>query len=218
MRADVLTAAPALVVGVGGLGCAAAPVLADAGVALTLCDFDRVEERNLARQPLYRRDDIGTLKVECAADALVAAHPGLDVTLVPLPFDAALVDDAHVVLDCTDDPATRALVHESCVRAGVPLAWGAVDGAHGQHALVVPGGPCLRCLWPDVGAARPCGVDTDAGVMRRVGVLQAEAALDALAGGGQAGVLSWFDGADGSVGTVRFARRPDCATCGPNLT
>lgn len=194
----------ALVVGVGGLGCAAAPVLHKAGVQLILCDFDRVEERNLGRQDLYGPDDVGRLKVDAAADKL----PGVETHAAP--FSPDLVAGRDVVLDCTDEPGTRALIHQSCLNAGVPLVWAAVADDAGQLATILPGGPCLRCLWPSVGEPTPCDANTDAEALRITGRSQGEAALAVLAGNDEPGQLHLLGPAPR---TIAFAKRPGCPAC-----
>ncbi len=195
----------ALIVGVGGLGCSAAPVLAEAGVALTLCDFDRIEERNLGRQDLYTSKDIGWMKVEIAAERLPVASVHAE------PFRPEMVDGHDVVLDCTDEPGTRALIHQSCLERSVPLAWAGVAGDMGQVAVVLPGnGPCLRCLWTGVGEPQPCDANTAADALRATGRRQGECALEVLQGQVLAGTLELIDE---PPRTIRFERRSDCAAC-----
>lgn len=201
--------AKALIVGVGGLGCSAAPVLPDAGVALTLCDFDAIEERNLGRQDLYAAADVGRKKVDVAKQRLVG-----DISVIDGAFDAAMVSGHDVVLDCTDEPGTRAAIHQACLDAHVPLVWAAVGESTGQLATIVPGeGPCLRCLWAGVGEPAPCDERTDADVLRRTGREQGMAAAAVLMGAAETGVLHLFDGADDEARTIRFTQRDDCSAC-----
>lgn len=196
----------ALVVGMGGLGCSAAPMLAKAGVALTLCDFDTIEERNLGRQDLYTQDDIGKRKVDVAKTRLDG-----EITIIPEAFDAAMIAGHDVVLDCTDEPGTRAAIHQACLDQGVPLVWAAVGGTDGQLATVVPGnGPCLRCLWSGVGEPAACDDRTDADVLRRTGKAQGIAAAAVLMGSPETGVLRMFSGVDAPPRSIRFKRRADC--------
>lgn len=195
----------ALIVGVGGLGCAAAPVLHEAGVRLTLCDFDRVEQRNIGRQDLYTEADIGRLKVDAAAERL----PGIQV--VNRPFDPSMIADHDVVLDCTDEPGTRALIHQACLEVGVPLVWAAVGRDVGQRATVIPGaGPCLRCLWAGVGEPTPCDENTDGAKLRETGAAQARAAVDLLEDRAEPGILHLLDD---PPRRIRFTRRADCTAC-----
>lgn len=198
--------ARALVVGMGGLGCSAVPVLAKAGVRLTLCDFDTIEERNLGRQDLYTADDVGQRKVDVAKTRIDA-----DVTVIPEPFDAAMIAGHDVVLDCTDEPGTRAAIHQACLDQGVPLVWAAVGGIDGQLVTVIPGdGPCLRCLWAGVGEPAACDDRTDADVLRRTGKAQGAAAAAVLMGSAEVGVLRMWSGKDAPARSIRFKRRPDC--------
>lgn len=198
----------ALVVGIGGLGCSAAPILAQAGIPLTLCDFDRVEERNLGRQDLYSVADVGRLKVEVADERLDG-----DVAIVAEPFDAAIMAGHDVVLDCTDEPGTRAVIHHACLDAGIPLVWAAVGGVDGQLATVIPGdGPCLRCLWAGVGEPAACDDRTDADVLRRTGREQGLAACAVLMGSAEVGVLRLFEGLE-DARSIMFEKRTDCVAC-----
>ncbi len=188
--------------GVGGLGCSAAPVLFNAGIELTLCDFDTVEERNLGRQALYEAGDVGKHKVDVAAHRLGAA------TIHRVPFRPEMVAGHDVVLDCTDEPGTRALIHQACLEAGIPLAWAAVGGDIGQAAVVIPGnGPCLRCLWTGVGEPMACDDNTDAGALRRTGMLQGELAVQLIEGTAQPGQLHLLDE---STRIIQFSQRSDC--------
>ncbi len=199
----------ALVVGMGGLGCSAAPVLADAGIALTLCDFDIVEERNLGRQDLYNQADVGRKKVDVAKERLDG-----DIRIVTDPFDAAMIGGHDVVLDCTDEPGTRAVIHQACLDAGIPLVWAAVGGTDGQFATVVPGaGPCLRCLWAGVGEPAACDDRTDADVLRRTGREQGMAACAVLMGAAETGVLHLLEGPATEGREILFERRDDCTAC-----
>lgn len=228
-----------LVVGAGGLGCAVAEALVRAGVrALTVADDDRVDATNLHRQLCYRSSDVGSLKVEALARALGAlaasARPGdatsgldlddLDLVTLPRRLDAAeattLARTHAVVVDATDGDATKLMLNDACQAAGVPLVHGGALGWAGQVAVIMPGGPCLRCLFeapPDVGPeAATCAA---AGVMGPlpgvIGALQALAVLRLLqaprgAGAGQGRLLS-YDARSARFRTVRFSRR--CPAC-----
>ncbi len=206
-----------LIVGLGGLGCPAADLLARAGVArLGLCDFDRVETSNLDRQTLYTPADVGRPKVEAASERLQTIAPEVRLDRHPTPFAAAMVDGYDVVLDGTDDPGSRALIHHACLEAGIPLVWGAVSREEGQTTVVVPGrGPCLRCLWPTPGDAPACDDRTPGPATATIGALQASAALRLVAGRPVAtGELTLYDGATARFRTVRYDRRIDCPGCG----
>lgn len=152
-----LQEARVLVVGLGGLGSPVARYLAAAGIGhLSLCDFDTVSASDLHRQILYGPGDVGQGKAATAGPRIQSTHPDCAVTLLERPFEADDVVGHDVVVDCTDEPGTRALVHHACLAAGVPLVWGTVEGWDGQVATVVPGGPCLDCLFPEGREARAC--------------------------------------------------------------
>src|SRR5512139_756640 len=143
-------AAHALIVGTGGLGNPAAQFLASAGVGtLTLVDADVVDLTNLQRQILFAMDDVGTPKVEAAARRLAAVNP--EVRIVPVAKRvgdaelAALVVAADVVLDCTDNFATRHAINRACVAARTPLVSGAAIRFDGQIAVFDPREPSASC-------------------------------------------------------------------------
>jgi len=141
------------VVGAGALGCAAARTLArDGGVRITLVDFDDVELSNLQRQVLYSDADLGRSKVAAAA-ARLADEFGARVATVHGRFDAgtgpALVAEADIVVDATDDPATKFLISRLCTEARTPSVYAGVARTGGQWMLVVPGrSACLECVFP----------------------------------------------------------------------
>lgn len=206
-----------LIVGLGGLGCPAADLLARAGVErLGLCDFDTVEASNLDRQTLYTPADVGRPKVEAASERLRAIAPEVRLDIHASSFDAAMVDGHDAVLDGTDDPGSRALIHQACLDADVPLVWGAVSREEGQTTVVVPGdGPCLRCLWPTPGDAPACDDRTPGPATATIGALQASAALRLVAGRPVPhGELTLYDGATARFRTIRYERRPHCPGCG----
>lgn len=207
-----LADATVLVVGLGALGGPAALLLAAAGVGrLRIVDLDAVALHNLPRQTLYAETDVGRSKAEAAADALRARNREVRVEPLARTFQESDLDGVDAVLDCTDDPGTREWLHALAVARGVPLCWGAVEGWDGQWATVVPGGPCLRCLWPAPGDAPSCADVGVAGpVSTTVAAQQALAALRVLLGTGSGGTLSLLDGRTGAVDAVRFRARPGC--------
>ena len=221
-------AARVLVVGVGGLGCPAALALVDGGVGhLTLLDDDVVAESNLHRQVLYGTADAGRPKVEVAAEALgrrrARGGSGLDVTpragRVTAGNALALVQGLDVVLDGTDQPATKFLLSDACVRAGVPLVHAGAVRWQGQLLVMRPGDPCLRCLFEDIPPAEglSCAEQGVAGpVVGVLGALQAERALSMIDGdpGVRGGELVVYDGLAGTLRTVHFGRDPECRGCG----
>ncbi len=220
-----LQAARVLVVGAGGLGSPVLLYLAAAGVGrLTIVDGDRLTRSNLNRQVLYTEADLGRPKAEAARDHLLALNSELEVIAHSFPLTAengaALVADSDLVVEASDNLATKALVNRLCVEAGVPLVWGAVERLEGQMGLFLPGHACRACIFPP----RPPGADETpsaevgivgaaAGVM---GSLQAVEAIKVLTGAGRPltdAILLW-EGSTQQWEVVRVARNPHCPVCG----
>lgn len=217
-----LRAARVLVVGAGGLGAPAALYLAAAGVGrLRIADPDIVSLSNLQRQVLFQMGDLGTLKVEAAAARLGALNPRVTVEPRPVAFDAvtagALVDGCDLVLDGTDDFATRFAVNAAVMAAGVPLVSGALGRWSGQVG-VFGGRPCYRCLVPEIPPdAETCSAVGVVGAL--AGVIGSMMALEAVklicgAGSPLVGRLLLYEGLTGDSRTVRVGADPDCPVCG----
>lgn len=220
-----LAAAHVLIVGLGGLGSPAALYLAAAGIGrLTLADFDVVETSNLQRQIAHSTDRVGQAKTDSARTACLALYPDARIECVERGLDdedlAALVPAMDVVLDCSDNFATRLSVNAACVAAGVPLVTGAAIRFDGQLTVVdprVPGGPCWYCLYGD--AARGDDGCAQAGILGpvvgAVGTLQALETVKLVCGIGEsmAGRLLLFDGLSLAFDEVRYRRRADCPVC-----
>ena len=221
-----LRAAHALIIGAGGLGCPAALYLASSGIGrLTLADPDRVDLTNLQRQILYRSDAVGTGKAEAARRTLVSVNPA--VTVVPLAErleGEALerrVAEADVVLDCSDNFATRHAVNRACVRHAKPLVSGAAIRFDGQIAvfdLRQRDAPCYACLFPEGGETEElrCAVmGVLAPLTGAVGSLQAVEAIKLVAGAGESlsGRLLMFDALRAEWRSVRVRKDPACAVC-----
>ena len=220
-----IVASRALIVGLGGLGCPAAQYLASSGVgALTLNDFDRVDETNLPRQILFTDADIGELKAVAAARRLRTLNPAAEITALTERLDAptlaAAVESATVVLDCTDNVATRLAINKACVLARVPLVTGAAIRFEGQVAVFpnAGAGPCYRCVYHDedewLGTCQGNGVL--APVPGVVGTLMAVEALQiALKGRAplESRLLLW-DANHGAWQAVAIKRDPACPVCG----
>lgn len=189
---QTLLGARVLVIGAGGLGCPALQYLAAAGVGtLDLVDFDRVDVTNLQRQVLYRTTDIGRLKVEAAAEALGQLNPDVRVVPHPVRLDAsnalALFERADVVLDGTDDLATRYLISDAAELTGKPVVYGAILRFEGQVSVFnLDGGPSYRDLYPHPPAADSVPNCAEAGVLGVlpgvIGSLQATEVLKILLG------------------------------------
>lgn len=218
--------ARALVVGVGGLGCPAALVLAAGGVGLVgLCDDDEVDATNLHRQILFDDADVGAQKVDAAARALAAAAPGVEIRLHRsrlTPENAvSIVEGYDVVLEGSDNFATKFLAADACGLAGVPVVHAsAVRWIGTVLAVGASRRPCYRCLFEDLpeGALPGCA---EAGVMGPVvGIVaaaQADLALslvDRPAGVRAEGQLVTFDGRSDRFRRRELRPRPDCRLCG----
>lgn len=222
---EKLKAAHVLVIGLGGLGCAAAPYLAAAGVGqLTLVDFDTVSLSNLQRQILHRDARIGMAKVASARLELAAINPHIRINAVDHCLDddglAALIDDCHVVLDCTDNVAAREQINRLCHRLRTPLVSGAAIRMEGQLSVFTyqPGTPCYHCLSRLFGEnALTC---VEAGVMAplvgTVGSLQAMEAIKLLTNYGEVlvGRLLMIDAMTTQFREITLPRNPQCEVCG----
>jgi molybdopterin/thiamine biosynthesis adenylyltransferase len=176
-----------LVVGAGGLGCAALPYLAAAGVGqLMLVDPDRVEESNLHRQPLYRMSDVGMPKVDAARAALRALNPEIAITAYGERLDAgnaaARVAAADVILDATDSLAATYILSDACRAANLPLVSASVLGLSGYVGVFCGGAPSYRAVFPDMPAqAGSCAANGVLGsAVGVIGTLQAHLALALL--------------------------------------
>ncbi|MYN10270.1 HesA/MoeB/ThiF family protein [Pseudoduganella aquatica] len=221
-----LLGARALVIGAGGLGSPAAMYLASAGVGkLTIIDHDTVDLTNLQRQIAHTMARVGQPKAESARATLAAINPTIDIeALVERADDARLAElvaAADVVLDCTDNFATRHAVNRACVAHGVPLVSGAVIRFDGQISVFDPRGaalPCYSCLFPqdqpfeDV-ACSTMGVF--APLVGVVGAMQAAEALKLLMGIGEplSGRLLLLDGLRMEWTSIQIGRNEACPVC-----
>ena len=220
-----IAAASALVVGVGGLGCAAATYLASAGVGdLSLVDFDTVDATNLGRQVLFGPGDIGTAKAAVAADKLAQQNPAIRIRAITDRLDDSALQSAvantDVVLDCTDNFATRFQVSDACVESGRCLVSGSAIRFEGQLAVFGPdytASPCYRCLYSeaDESLLDCAGNGVFAPVPGVIGTMMAVEALKFLAGiDSPRGMLSLYEGDSGRFHSVKIPRRPECPACG----
>ena len=214
-----------LLVGLGGLGCPAAQYLAAAGVGtLMLNDFDRVDASNLARQVLYTPADVGALKVDAAAARLAAMNADVRLECLDERLDTAgLIEAASrcdLVLDGSDNLATRLAVNAACVAAQTPLITAAVIRLEGQ-LLVCPndgsGSPCYQCLYDEHDESlRDCrGAGVLGPVAGMLGTLMASEALLRLAELPRAapGTLLLVDASAGSFRRLHARRNPHCNVC-----
>lgn len=218
-----LANARVLMIGAGGLGNPAAQILVRAGLGfLRLIDFDTIEESNLQRQFLFQSADVGQLKVEAAAQALRQMNPWTQVEAINLKVNAgnlpALLQDIDVVLDGSDNFATRDAVNKACVETGVPLLSAAAIGLQGQLAFFQPQQGCYRCVFPD-------GVQDDTRQCAESGVLASTTAVMAglqahhallYLGLGKVPLLNRllvWDGLSMQQRLLRFGKDPQCAVC-----
>lgn len=214
-------------VGAGGLGSTIALYLTAAGVGrLTLVDFDVVEASNLHRQVIHTTDRIGQLKVESARQACLAINHSADIRVVPEAFSLnnaeRLVQDCDVVVDGSDNVATRYLVNDATMQAGKTLVSGCAMRWDGQLSVYGHGGgPCYRCLFPQPPPPAAVGSCNDTGVMGPVpgmiGCLQALEVLKILAGAGEplSGRMLLFDGLRMRMRVVQLrGKQSSCSACG----
>jgi molybdopterin/thiamine biosynthesis adenylyltransferase len=221
-QARLLTAR-VLLVGVGGLGSPAALYLAAAGVGtLALVDHDRVELSNLQRQIAHTTARVGQPKTTSAGQAIRALNPDVRIIEYPERLDAAnasrILTGSDVVLDCTDNLASRYALNEAAVAAGIPVVHASILRFEGQLTVCwPPQGPCYRCLYP---VAPPPALAPVAGLLGVVpgvmGVLQAAEALKLLLGIGEPLIcrLLVYDALDVSFDVLHVRRDPRCPTCG----
>jgi molybdopterin-synthase adenylyltransferase len=216
-----------LVVGAGGLGSPAAYYLASAGVArITLADPDSVDMTNLQRQILHTTQRVGVPKAMSGQIQLEAINPEVEViALVERLSEARLarmVPQHDVVLDCTDNFATRHAINRACVAAKVPLVSGAAVRMDGQLTVFDPrdpASPCYQCLFPETSELEEerCAVmGVFAPVTGIIGTLQAAEALKLVARTGTAmtGRLLLLDARSMTFNEIRVPRDPRCAVCG----
>ncbi|MCK4951511.1 MAG: molybdopterin-synthase adenylyltransferase MoeB [Gammaproteobacteria bacterium] len=215
-----------LIIGLGGLGSPIAMYLASAGVGhLTLVDDDSVELSNLQRQILHTQHDIGKSKVDSAQDTLLALNPDISITTFSTRLDdnalSQQVQQADIILDATDNFATRFKINAACVQNRTPLVSGAAIRTEGQVAVFRPeldDSPCYRCLYKDEGELdETC---TENGVLAPlvgiIGSVQAMEAIKILIGLGESlcGKLLILDGMTMEWRTIKLNKDPDCPVCG----
>jgi adenylyltransferase/sulfurtransferase len=211
-----------LLVGAGGLGSSVAYYLAAAGVGtIGIADHDVVDITNLNRQILHTLDMVGHSKVASAEQAIQRLDPTIRVIpylekLITVERLTRIVAEFDILVDCTDNFATRYCINEACVLTGKPMVYGAVSGFEGQAMTIVPGkGPCYRCLYPSAGddAAVTGILGVTPGL---VGIIQAAETIKFLIDKGSLllGRLIFVDLWDMTFSEFKVNRNPDCATCG----
>ena len=219
--------AHALVIGAGGLGSPAAMYLAASGVGtLTLVDNDTVDLTNLQRQIMHETASVGHAKVESGREAIARLNPEVKVSAVQTRIDDAWLDahvpGASVVLDCTDNFATRHAINRACVKHGVPLVSGAAlrfDGQISTFDFRDAASPCYACVFPEDQPFEEVACSTMgvfAPTVGIIGAMQAAEALRVIGGIGTTlvGRLMMLDSLRMEWNTMRVARQPDCPVCG----
>ncbi|HEX5191029.1 MAG TPA: molybdopterin-synthase adenylyltransferase MoeB, partial [Streptosporangiaceae bacterium] len=222
--------AKVLCVGAGGLGSPALLYLAAAGVGtLGVIDFDVVDESNLQRQIIHGQSDIGRPKALSARDSIKEINPYVDVIV----HEEALSNDNvmqifsgyDLIVDGTDNFATRYMVNDACVLLGKPYVWGSIYRFDGQASVFwAEYGPCYRCLYPEPpppGMVPSCAEGGVLGVLcASIGSIQVNEAIKLLIGIGEpvVGRLMIYDALEMNYRSLNIKKDPDCPICGENPT
>ena len=219
-----------LCVGAGGLGSPTLMYLAAAGVGtLGIVEFDVVDESNLQRQIIHGQSDVGRSKAESARDSVKEINPYVNVILHEERLDSSnvmqLFAQYDLIVDGTDNFATRYLVNDACVLLGKPYVWGSIYRFDGQASVFwAEHGPCYRCLYPEPpppGMVPSCAEGGVLGVLcGTIGSIQVTEAIKLLTGIGDPmlGRLLVYDALEMSFREVRIRKDPNCAVCSPNAT
>jgi sulfur-carrier protein adenylyltransferase/sulfurtransferase len=219
-----------LCVGAGGLGSPALMYLAAAGVGtLGIVDFDVVDESNLQRQIIHGQSDIGRPKAVSAMETINGINPLVKVILHEVRLDSdnamEIFADYDLIVDGTDNFATRYLVNDACVLLGKPYVWGSIYRFDGQASVFwAEHGPCYRCLYPEPpppGMVPSCAEGGVLGVLcGTIGSIQVNEAIKVITGIGDpmVGRLMVYDALDMSFRSVKVRKDPECPVCGKNPT
>ncbi|ACU76639.1 UBA/THIF-type NAD/FAD binding protein [Catenulispora acidiphila DSM 44928] len=222
--------AKVLCVGAGGLGSPTLLYLAAAGVGtLGIVEFDVVDESNLQRQVIHGQSDIGRSKAESARDSITEINPLVRVNLHEERLDSTNVMELFaqydLIVDGTDNFATRYLVNDACVLLNKPYVWGSIYRFDGQASVFWSEyGPCYRCLYPEPpppGMVPSCAEGGVLGVLcASIGSIQVNEAIKLLAGIGEplVGRLMIYDALEMTYRQVKVRKDPDCAVCGEHPT
>lgn len=224
---EKLTQSHALIIGAGGLGAPVAMYLAAAGVGtLTICDFDQVDLTNLQRQIIHTTAAVGQNKALSAQATIASLNPEVKVNVETTRLNkealAGRVATADVVIDCSDNFATRYLINQLCFTHKTPLVSGAAIGFEGQLSVFDfrhDDSPCYHCLYPDVGddqALRCADNGVFAPLVGMIGTAQAAEALKLLLNIGHTmqGRLLLLDALSAEWRTIRLKKDPSCLVCG----
>jgi len=214
----------ALIIGLGGIGCAVSSYLACAGVGrLLICDFDTVDETNLGRQTLYSSSDIGQLKTICAASRLIEMNADIKIQKISERLDNEALHEAvtlsDVVIDGCDNFATRFQVNAASVRNNRPLISGAAIRLEGQLAVFGPDyteSPCYKCLYQEADESlESCaGNGVLSPVPGVIGTIMAVEALKYLAGiNSEKGILNLYDAVSTEWQKININKAKNCPVC-----
>ena len=222
--------AKVLCIGAGGLGSPALMYLAAAGVGtIGIVDFDTVDETNLHRQVLFGQSDIGKKKVEVAKSKIEESNPLVSVTTYPVRVNPSNVLEVmagyDIVIDATDNFATRYLINDAAVLLNKPYVWGSVNRFDGQAAVFWSSlGPCYRCLHPEPPAPGTVQNCADAGVLgvlcASIASIQVNEVIKAITGIGelQIGKLMIYEALEAEHSKIDIHKNPLCVMCGENPT
>ena len=219
-----------LVIGAGGLGSPALLYLAAAGVGtLGIVEFDTVDESNLQRQIIHGQSDIGKSKAQSAKESIAEINPLVKVVVHDVRLDndnvMEIFGQYDLIVDGTDNFATRYLVNDAAVLLGKPYVWGSIYRFDGQASVFwAEHGPCYRCLYPEPpppGMVPSCAEGGVLGVLcASIGSVQVTEAIKLLAGIGEPliGRLQIYDALEMSWRQLKVRKDPNCAICGENPT
>jgi adenylyltransferase/sulfurtransferase len=222
--------AKVLCVGAGGLGSPALLYLAAAGVGtLGIVDFDVVDESNLQRQIIHGQSDVGRPKAESARDSIREINPNVTVIVHEERLDSdnamQIFSGYDLIVDGTDNFATRYLVNDACVLLGKPYVWGSIYRFDGQASVFwAEHGPCYRCLYPEPpppGMVPSCAEGGVLGVLcGSIGSIQVTEAIKVITGIGEplVGRLMIYDALEMTYRSVKVRKDPECPVCGKNPT
>ncbi|WP_199038817.1 adenylyltransferase/sulfurtransferase MoeZ [Glycomyces salinus] len=219
-----------LCVGAGGLGSPALMYLAAAGVGtLGIVDFDTVDQSNLQRQIIHGQSDVGRPKAESAADSIREINPNVNVVIHNTALDndnvMEIFADYDLIVDGTDNFATRYMVNDAAVLLNKPYVWGSIFRFDGQASVFwAEQGPCYRCLYPEPpppGMVPSCAEGGVLGVLcASIGSIQVNEAIKVITGIGEplVGKLMVYDGLEMEYRKINVRKDPNCAVCGENPT
>src|SRR6187402_1820850 len=225
--------AKVLVIGAGGLGSPALLYLAAAGVGtLGIAEFDEVDESNLQRQIIHQQSDIGKSKALSAKESIAEANPYVNVVLHEQRLDndnvMEVFEGYDLIVDGTDNFATRYMVNDAAYFLGIPYVWGSIYRFDGQASVFAPSlseeAPCYRCLYPEPpppGMVPSCAEGGVLGVLcASIGSIQVNEAIKLLTGIGDplVGKLMIYDALEMEYRKLKVRKDPNCALCGDNPT